>query len=171
MISTTAIDHLMQLGRRRSGLHIDDIRQVLPVDTMTIEELADVVARLEEAGIEIDAVKSASPQWVNLVAETLKLSEKARVALHRAAAKDQGYEIDLGVYPREPPMDKNDARHAGLIDHRSTPHPLDHRAGNPRQKRRQKNPVWCHRGPLVNRFASWTECQSTFLLAGKLSLA
>jgi hypothetical protein len=42
--------------------------------------------------------KSASPQWVNLVAETLKLSAKERVALHRAAAKDQGYEIDLGVY-------------------------------------------------------------------------
>jgi Sigma-70 factor, region 1.1 len=57
MISTTAVDHLMQLGRRRGGLHIDDIRQVLPVDTMTIEELADVLARLEEAGIafEIDA--------------------------------------------------------------------------------------------------------------------
>jgi Sigma-70 factor, region 1.1 len=47
----------MQLGRRRGGLQIDDIRQALPVDTMTIEELADVVARLEEAGIavEIDA--------------------------------------------------------------------------------------------------------------------
>ena len=57
MISTTAVDHLMQLGRRRGGLHIDHIRQVLPVDTMTIEELADVLARLEEAGIafEIDA--------------------------------------------------------------------------------------------------------------------
>jgi hypothetical protein len=40
----------MQLGRRRGGLQIDDIRQALPVDTMTIEELADVVARLEEAG-------------------------------------------------------------------------------------------------------------------------
>jgi hypothetical protein len=55
MISTTAVDQLMQLGRRRGGLQIDDIRQVLPVDTMTIEELADVVARLEDAGIEIDA--------------------------------------------------------------------------------------------------------------------
>ena len=42
--------------------------------------------------------KSASPQWVNLVAETLKLWAKERLALHRAAAKDQGYEIDLGVY-------------------------------------------------------------------------
>jgi hypothetical protein len=57
MISTTAVDRLMQLGRRRGGLEIDDIRQALPIDTMTIEELADVMARLEKAGIsvEIDA--------------------------------------------------------------------------------------------------------------------
>ena len=57
MISTTAVDRLMQLGRRQGGLEIDDIRQALPIDTMTIEELADVMTRLEEAGIsvEIDA--------------------------------------------------------------------------------------------------------------------
>jgi len=42
--------------------------------------------------------KSASPEWVNLVAETLRLSRKQRTTLHRAAAKDQGYEIDLGEY-------------------------------------------------------------------------
>jgi hypothetical protein len=54
MISTTAVDRLMQLGRRRGGLEIDDIRQALPIDTMTIEELADVVARLEEAGISVE---------------------------------------------------------------------------------------------------------------------
>ena len=45
MISTTAVDRLMQLGRRRGGLQIDDIRQALPVDTMAIEELADVTFR------------------------------------------------------------------------------------------------------------------------------
>jgi MFS superfamily sulfate permease-like transporter len=57
MIATTAVDRLIQLGRRQGGLEIEDIRQALPIDTMTIEELADVVARLEEAGIsvEIDA--------------------------------------------------------------------------------------------------------------------
>jgi MFS superfamily sulfate permease-like transporter len=57
MISTTAVDRLIQLGRRQGGLEIKDIRQALPIDTMTIEELADVVVRLEEAGIsvEIDA--------------------------------------------------------------------------------------------------------------------
>ena len=54
MISTTAVDRLMQLGRRRGALEIDDIRQALPIDTMTIEEVADVVARMEEAGISVD---------------------------------------------------------------------------------------------------------------------
>jgi cyanate lyase len=42
--------------------------------------------------------KSASPQWVNLVAEALRLSSTQRAELHRAAARDQGYEIDLGEY-------------------------------------------------------------------------
>jgi cyanate lyase len=42
--------------------------------------------------------KSVSPEWVNLVAETLKFSPRERMNLHRAAAKDQGYEIDLGEY-------------------------------------------------------------------------
>jgi transcriptional regulator with XRE-family HTH domain len=43
--------------------------------------------------------KSASPEWVNLVAQALQFSPKQRTNLHRAAAKDQGYEIDLGQYP------------------------------------------------------------------------
>lgn len=57
MIRTTAFDRLVQLGRRQGGLKIDDIRQALPIDDMTIEEIADMVARLEEVGIsvEIDA--------------------------------------------------------------------------------------------------------------------
>ena len=54
MISATAFDRLMQLGRRRGVLEIDDIRQALPVDTMTIEDLADIVERLEMAGISVD---------------------------------------------------------------------------------------------------------------------
>lgn len=52
-ISTAAFDRLMQLGRS-GGLEIDDIRHALPVDTMTVEELADVLARLEQAGISVE---------------------------------------------------------------------------------------------------------------------
>ena len=37
----------------------------------------------------------ASPEWVNLVADALKMKEQQRLNLHRAAARDAGYEIDL----------------------------------------------------------------------------
>jgi transcriptional regulator with XRE-family HTH domain len=39
--------------------------------------------------------KSVSPQWADLVADTLKLGESARIELHRAAARDAGYKLDL----------------------------------------------------------------------------
>ena len=42
--------------------------------------------------------KPVSPGWANLVADVLKLTPKQRAKLHRAAAKDRGYEIDLGSY-------------------------------------------------------------------------
>ena len=54
MISTTVFDRLLELGRQRGALQSDDIRQALPVDTMTIEEIVDVLTRLEEAGIAVE---------------------------------------------------------------------------------------------------------------------
>jgi plasmid maintenance system antidote protein VapI len=37
----------------------------------------------------------ASPQWVDLVAKVLKANPQERRRLHRAAAKDAGFKIDL----------------------------------------------------------------------------
>jgi hypothetical protein len=54
VISTTAVETLMEAGRQRGGLDINDIRRALLVDAMSIEELADVLARLEEAGISVE---------------------------------------------------------------------------------------------------------------------
>jgi transcriptional regulator with XRE-family HTH domain len=39
--------------------------------------------------------KRAAPEWVDIIASTLKLQEPDRKRLHRAAAKDAGYDIDL----------------------------------------------------------------------------
>ena len=39
--------------------------------------------------------KKASPEWVDIVSRTLKLRDAARKQLHKAAAKDAGYDIDL----------------------------------------------------------------------------
>jgi transcriptional regulator with XRE-family HTH domain len=39
--------------------------------------------------------RTPSADWLNLVANALDLSEEERVKLHRAAAKDHGFDIDL----------------------------------------------------------------------------
>jgi transcriptional regulator with XRE-family HTH domain len=39
--------------------------------------------------------KKPSPEWVDLIADTLKLSPKDRQALHVAAAKQHGFKLDL----------------------------------------------------------------------------
>jgi len=115
MISTTVVDRLIQLGRRQGGLEIKDIRQALPIDTMTIEELADVVARLEEAGIsvEIDAAlftprhQKMAPPEVKPTPEPSRESERAMTADPRLlnlassikAAKENSSRIRGSTHP------------------------------------------------------------------------
>ncbi len=53
-MTLAAVDHLIELGRQRGGLGIDDLRRALPIDAMTIEEISGVLARLEEAGISLE---------------------------------------------------------------------------------------------------------------------
>jgi transcriptional regulator with XRE-family HTH domain len=36
-----------------------------------------------------------SPGWLDLIATSLSLTEEERVGLHRAAAQDKGYKLDL----------------------------------------------------------------------------
>lgn len=49
-----ALDELVNLARRRGRISMDDVRQVLPIDSMTVEDIARIVARLDEAGFELD---------------------------------------------------------------------------------------------------------------------
>ena len=39
--------------------------------------------------------RTPSGEWLNLIAKAMKLSREQRIQLHRAAAKDSGFEIDL----------------------------------------------------------------------------
>ncbi len=81
----------MEMGRQRGGVDIDDIRRVLPVDTMSIEELSDVLAQLEEAGIpvEIDSVlltprhPKMTPREVKPTTEPSRRSERTTAAQGR----------------------------------------------------------------------------------------
>ena len=57
MFPSKAFDSLVQAGKPVGSLRISDLGRVLPVETMTVDEITEVVARLERAGIpvEIDA--------------------------------------------------------------------------------------------------------------------
>lgn len=47
----------------------------------------------------VTGVRKANPEWVNVVSQALNLPPAQARALHRAAAKDNGFDIDLGPYP------------------------------------------------------------------------
>ena len=49
MKSTTAIDSLVRWGEVHGSLRVSDLGRLLPVDNMTVEEITEIVARLEEA--------------------------------------------------------------------------------------------------------------------------
>jgi sigma-70-like protein len=48
------IGRALTLGRRRGSLSTDEIAALLPLDRMTPEEIAEVVLRLEDGGVEVD---------------------------------------------------------------------------------------------------------------------
>jgi hypothetical protein len=50
----TALTDLISLARRRGGLSMEDLRRALPVDSMTVEDLSHVLARLDQAGFDLE---------------------------------------------------------------------------------------------------------------------
>lgn len=45
----------------------------------------------------LTGLKTPSPEWVDIVANTLKLQADMKTKLHQSAAKDAGYKIDLDL--------------------------------------------------------------------------
>ena len=53
MIPATALDRLIESGKLAGSLSISDLGRMLPIETMTVNEIAEVVARVEEEGISV----------------------------------------------------------------------------------------------------------------------
>ena len=47
------VQRLLELGTQRS-LDTEDLRQALPIEQMTLEQIGGVIRRLEDAGVDID---------------------------------------------------------------------------------------------------------------------
>jgi hypothetical protein len=48
------VDRLVALAARRGSLSTDELRQFLPIDAMSVDELASVIGRLEDRGVTVD---------------------------------------------------------------------------------------------------------------------
>jgi cyanate lyase len=72
------------------------VRAALTERQISQADLADVLGRSRAyLNQTLTGVKPASAQWVDLVADALKLSHAKRAELHAAAARDHGFKLDL----------------------------------------------------------------------------
>lgn len=63
---------------------------------MTQVDLAEAIGKSQPYTNQVlTGRKHPSPEWVDLVASTLKLSAEKTAELHRAAALDNGFKLDL----------------------------------------------------------------------------
>lgn len=54
-VSEATFNELLALGRRQGALTTNDLRRALPVESMTPEDIAALVLRLEEADVPVEA--------------------------------------------------------------------------------------------------------------------
>lgn len=54
MIHDDKLAELQKRGRQRGSLTIEDLRDVLPVDQMSADDIATLLLRLEEAGVSVE---------------------------------------------------------------------------------------------------------------------
>jgi hypothetical protein len=50
----TALTELIDRARQRGGISMEDLQSALPLDTMSAEDVAHVLARLDEAGLDLE---------------------------------------------------------------------------------------------------------------------
>jgi hypothetical protein len=86
----TALTDLLSLARRRGTLTMEDLQMALPANSMTEQEIAHVIARLDEAGFEVEigsplllrdnetAAKRAAPMVKREETETLEPTPEGR---------------------------------------------------------------------------------------------
>ncbi len=73
-----------------------NVSKLLKQRKRTQESLAFAIGRSQSYTNQVlNGQKAPSAQWADLVADALKLSPEERKKLHSAAARDNGFRIDL----------------------------------------------------------------------------
>ena len=53
-VNEATLTELVDLARQRGGISLQDLRKAFPIDDMTIEDISDVLARLDKAGFDLE---------------------------------------------------------------------------------------------------------------------
>ncbi|HEY0525385.1 MAG TPA: RNA polymerase sigma factor region1.1 domain-containing protein [Stellaceae bacterium] len=109
-VNEAALGELTAIGRRQGRLGLDDVKRVLPVDRMSAEELAEAMARLEDAGIEVDLdpdllrprYDAAPPLPAAAAPAEPAAASPPRHAAGGGGAATTGLSGPVHVYPAEP---------------------------------------------------------------------
>ncbi len=73
-----------------------NVSKLLKQRSLTQESLASAIGRSQSYTNQvINGQKAPSALWADLVSDVLKLTPEERKALHAAAARDNGFKIDL----------------------------------------------------------------------------
>jgi len=73
-----------------------NVSKLLKQRNLTQEGLANAVGRSQSYTNQvINGQKTPSARWADLVADVLRLTREERKKLHAAAARDNGFKIDL----------------------------------------------------------------------------
>ena len=54
MIDERTLEELIKIGRSNGRITTEDVQRLVPIGLVPLEELASLILRLEEAGIEVD---------------------------------------------------------------------------------------------------------------------
>jgi hypothetical protein len=75
------LDRLIKLGRQRGSVSTEDLREGLPLDVMTVEEISNIIDRLEEADVRVEIDPTLFSPIHRIVPQTLAPTPKSELQI------------------------------------------------------------------------------------------
>jgi Sigma-70 factor, region 1.1 len=75
------LDRLIKLGRQGGSVSTEDLREALPVDVMTVEEISNIIDRLEEADVRVEIDPTLFSPIHRIVPRTLRPAPKSELQI------------------------------------------------------------------------------------------
>ena len=108
----TALTDLISLARRRGSLSMEDLRRALPVDSMTVEDLSHVLARLDQAGFDLEIDPTLlSPDNEAVAKNAAPVAKRAEMELSEPMPEGRQQQTSRPASADAPVLKNHRARH------------------------------------------------------------